>query len=90
MKLFIAGLPADLDDQELKEIFEDYGKVISAKVIMDKQTGNSREFGFVDMADKSEAENVIQRLHGGELEGKTLTVAIAENRGKKKNIHRSH
>jgi RNA recognition motif-containing protein len=82
MNLFVAGLPFDMDDHELREIFEDYGKVSSAKIILDKETGKSRGFGFVDMAEREAAENVIKKLNGGELEGKKLTVQIAEDRKK--------
>jgi RNA recognition motif-containing protein len=85
MNLFVAGLPFDVDDQEFKEIFEEYGTVTSAKVIMDRETGKSRGFGFVDMADNAEAENVIKRLHGADLDGRTLTVKVAEE--KKKNTN---
>ena len=49
MKIFVAGLPYDLDDAELEEIFEKFGKVNSAKVAMDKETGKSKGFGFIDM-----------------------------------------
>ena len=54
MKLFVAGLPYDLDDAELEEIFEKFGKVVSAKVAMDKDTGKSKGFGFVEMANDSD------------------------------------
>jgi RNA recognition motif-containing protein len=78
MKVFVGGLPFDMDDQELKEIFEDYGTVSSAKIIQDRDTGRSRGFGFVDFLEKSAAENVIRRLDGGELEGRKLSVRPAE------------
>lgn len=83
MKIFVAGLPADMDDTELKEIFEGYGKVKTALIILDKETRKSRCFGFVDMPDKMEASETIKRLHGAELEGKTMTVKQAEDRKKK-------
>ena len=80
MKLFVAGLPFDCDDQELKEIFEAYGTVNSAKVILDRETGKSRGFGFVEFADKVSAESAIAKLDGGELAGKRLSVKVAEDR----------
>jgi RNA recognition motif-containing protein len=80
MKLFVAGLPFDCDDQELKEIFEAYGTVDSAKVILDRETGKSRGFGFVEFADKAAAEAAISKLNGGELAGRTLVVKPAEDR----------
>ena len=59
MNLFVAGLPYDLDDAELEEIFEKFGVVKSAKVAMDKETGKSRGFGFVEMPNDSEAKEAI-------------------------------
>jgi RNA recognition motif-containing protein len=55
MKLFVAGLPYDLYDDELMEIFEKFGTITSAKVAIDKETGKSRGFGFVDMPNAEEA-----------------------------------
>ena len=80
MKLFVAGLPFDVDDQELKEMFEVYGSVTSAKVINDRETGKSRGFGFVEFSDKTHAEAAIKALDGGSLEGRQLTVKQAEDR----------
>ncbi|HLY70306.1 MAG TPA: RNA-binding protein [Puia sp.] len=85
MKIFVGGLPFDMDDQEFKEIFEDYGTVSSAKVIQDRDTGKSRGFGFVEYIEKSSAENAIARLNGGELEGRKLTVNVAAERKPKEN-----
>jgi cold-inducible RNA-binding protein len=80
MKLFVAGLPLDLFDDELKEIFEAYGKVSTAKVILDRETRKSRGFGFVDFPDDTEAKNAISRLNGGSLEGNQLTVKPARDK----------
>lgn len=82
MKLFVAGLPFDVDDQELKEMFEPYGSVTSAKVIHDRETGKSRGFGFVEFSDKTQAEAAIKALDGGSLEGRQLTVKEAEDKPK--------
>jgi len=80
MKLFVAGLPFDVDDQELNEIFSDHGTVASAKVIMDRDTGKSRGFGFVEFPDDSHAQAAIKAIDGASLSGKTLTVKIAEDK----------
>jgi RNA recognition motif-containing protein len=80
MKLFVAGLPYDLDDQELNEIFSDYGAVDSAKVILDKETRKSRGFGFVEFADAAHAQAAMEALDGAELSGKKMTVKQAEER----------
>ncbi len=80
MNLFVAGLPYDLDDAELLEIFEKFGKVNSAKVAIDKETGKSRGFGFVDMADAKEANDAIENLKDISLGKKPLVVKAAEDR----------
>ena len=61
MNIFVAGLPYDLDDAELEEIFEKFGKVASAKVAMDRETGKSKGFGFVEMPNESEAKRGYRR-----------------------------
>jgi cold-inducible RNA-binding protein len=80
MKLFVAGLPFDVDDQELQEMFEAYGTVSSAKVITDRETRKSRGFGFVEFPTDAEAEAAIKALNGGSLEGRELTVKLAEDK----------
>ncbi len=80
MKIFVAGLPYDLDDAELEEIFEKFGKIASAKVAMDKETGKSKGFGFVDMPDATEAKDAIESLNDISLGKKPLVVKPAEER----------
>ena len=81
MNIFVAGLPYDLDDAELEEIFEKFGKVNSAKVAMDKETGKSRGFGFVDMPNDEEAREAIEHLNDISLGKKPLVVKQADERG---------
>ena len=80
MNIFVAGLPYDLDDAELEEIFEKFGKVNSAKVAMDRQTGKSRGFGFVEMPVDEEAKDAIESLNNISLGKKPLIVKAAEDR----------
>ena len=80
MNIFVAGLPYDLDDAELEEIFEKFGEVKTAKVAMDKETGKSRGFGFVDMPNKDEAMQAIENLNDINLGKKPLVVKAAEDR----------
>jgi RNA recognition motif-containing protein len=80
MNIFVAGLPYDLDDAELEEIFEKFGEVKSAKVAMDKETGKSRGFGFVDMPNSEEAKAAIENLNDINLGKKPLVVKAAEDR----------
>lgn len=80
MKIFIAGLPYDLDDAELEEIFEKFGAVTSAKVAMDRETGKSKGFGFVEMPVDAEAKDAIENLNDISLGKKPLVVKQAEDR----------
>jgi len=81
MKIFVAGLPYDLFDDELIEIFEKFGKIASAKVAIDKETGKSRGFAFVDMPNEEEARDAIENLNDISLGKKPLVVKEADERG---------
>lgn len=83
MKLFVAGLPYDFDDVDLKEMFELYGAVNFAKIVMDRETGKSKGFGFVDMPDDTEARQAIETLDNASIRGKNMAVKEADeqNRG---------
>ncbi len=81
MKIFVAGLPYDLDDSELEEIFEKFGTIISAKVAMDKETGKSKGFGFIEMQNDAEALDAIESLNDISLGKKPLVVKKAEEGG---------
>ncbi|MEO8770142.1 MAG: RNA-binding protein [Ferruginibacter sp.] len=80
MKIFVAGLPYDLDDAELMEIFEKFGTITSAKVAIDKETGKSKGFAFVDMPNREEAKDAIESLNDMSLGKKPLVVKEAEER----------
>lgn len=80
MNLFVAGLPYDLDDAELEEIFEKFGKVLSAKVSIDRETGKSRGFGFVQMENAADAKDAIEHLNDISLGKKPLVVKAADDR----------
>lgn len=81
MKLFVAGLPYDLDDAELSEIFEKFGPVVSAKVALDKQTGKSRGFGFVEMEKEEDGKEAIELGNEIHLGKKVMIVKPAEQGG---------
>lgn len=81
MKLFVAGLPYDLYDDELVEIFEKFGTITSAKVAIDKETGKSRGFAFVEMPNEEEAREAIDGLNDISLGKKPLVVKEADERG---------
>ena len=77
-KLYVGGLPYSVTEGRLREMFAAHGTVESAKVITDRDTGQSRGFGFVDMGSGGEAQRAIQALNGTELGGRTLTVNEAK------------
>ena len=80
MKIFVAGLPYDLDDAELEEIFEKFGTVTSAKVAIDKETGKSKGFAFLEMPNTAEAKDAIESMNDISLGKKPLVVKEAEER----------
>ncbi len=80
MKLFVAGLPYDLDDAELEEIFEKFGEVLTARVAMDKETGKSKAFGFVEMKNDEDGKQAIDLLNDISLGKKPLVVKLAEDK----------
>ena len=79
-KLFVGGLPFSITDQDLEELFKEFGTVESATVIMDRETRRSKGFGFVVMSTQEEAQAAIKKLHDTDLEGRKITVNIAKPR----------
>jgi len=73
-KLYVGNLPFTVGDDDLRGAFERFGNVASAKVILDRDTGRSKGFGFVEMAGDDEAQQAIQGMHGENLAGRPLTV----------------
>ncbi len=81
MNIFVARLNFDTDSDTLREVFESFGAVDSAKVITDHFTGKSRGFGFVEMPNDDEAYAAIEQLNDSDLDGNTIVVKKAEPRG---------
>ncbi|HLO60458.1 MAG TPA: RNA-binding protein [Bacteroidales bacterium] len=77
MNIYVANLSYAVSDADLKELFEEYGTVSSAKVITDKLTGRSRGFGFVEMADNAQGQKAIDELNQCEYDGKVISVNVA-------------
>jgi RNA recognition motif-containing protein len=73
-KLYVGNLAYGISDSDLQRIFEPHGTVQSAQVIMDRDTGRSKGFGFVEMGSDQEAQAAITALNGTEVEGRSLTV----------------
>lgn len=77
-KIYVGGLPYSTTEVQLNDLFAAHGTVESARVITDKFTGQSRGFGFVEMASSEEAQSAITALNGTQLDGRTLTVNEAK------------
>ena len=75
--LYVGNLPFRTSDQDLQEHFSQAGQVASVNIIMDKFSGKSRGFGFVEMATEEEARKAVEQLHGSQLDGRAITVAEA-------------
>ncbi len=80
MNLFVAKLSSSTTGDELQEVFSAYGEVTSAKVIIDRETGSSKGFGFVEMSNDEEAKAAIAGLNETELDGKQIVVKEANDR----------
>ncbi len=80
MNIYVGHLSTEVTEEDLRKAFEDFGQVSSTKIIIDKFTGVSRGFGFVEMPSKEEAESAINGLNGTELMGQPLTVNEARPR----------
>jgi RNA recognition motif-containing protein len=80
MNIYVSNLSFNVQDEDLREFFTEYGEVSSAKVIMDKFTNRSRGFGFVEMPDNAAAQKAIQELDGATVEGRAIKVSEAKPR----------
>ncbi len=80
MNIYVANIPWKASEDQLKELFAQYGEVTSAKIIMDKVTQRSRGFGFVEMGDDNSGRNAINELNGRDFLGKSLVVNEARPR----------
>lgn len=80
MRLYVGGLPYQTTEEELIGLFQQIGNVSTATIIIDRATGRSKGFGFVEMADAQEAQDAIARLNGTTLGNRTITVNEAQER----------
>jgi len=80
MNIYVGNLSFRTDDQELNEVFSEYGEVSSAKVVIDRESDRSRGFGFVEMDNDDEAKAAIAALDGAEVSGRNLRVNEAKPR----------
>jgi cold-inducible RNA-binding protein len=85
MNLYVSNLSFHTTDEDLRKLFSQYGAVSSAKVILDRETGRSRGFGFVEMESDGEANDAIKNLNNKEVEGRTMSVTVAREKEKRNN-----
>jgi len=81
LKIYVGNMPYSTTSEQLTTLFSEYGHVQEATVIMDRETGRSKGFGFVDMPNNSEADQAIKALNATALNGRMLTVNQARPRG---------
>ena len=90
MNIYVANIPWKASEDQLKQLFAEFGEVNSAKIIMDKVTQRSRGFGFIEMADETAGRNAINSLNGQDFLGKNLVVNEARPREDRPNNFRSN
>ncbi len=90
MKIYVGNLPWSIKDEELRELFTAYGEVSSASVIMDKFSGRSKGFGFVEMSSDGDAESAMKELNEKEIGGRNLRVNEARPREDRPNRRSRH
>ena len=80
MNIYVSNLSFNTNDAELNELFSKFGTVSSAKVIMDRESGRSRGFGFVEMPNNDEGKDAMLGLNNKEVEGRAMSVSVAKER----------
>lgn len=85
MNIYVSNLSFNVESEDLRDFFSEYGEVTSAKVITDKFTNKSRGFGFVEMSDDAAGEKAIKELNGATVEGRTITVTVAKPKEERAN-----
>ncbi|MFR9166945.1 MAG: RNA recognition motif domain-containing protein [Dysgonomonas sp.] len=80
MNIFIAGLSYNINDSDLADLFGEYGEIASAKVVMDRESGRSKGYGFVEMEDETAGQKAIEELNGAEYDGRVISVSVARPR----------
>lgn len=85
MNIYISNLSYGVNDADLNQLFAEYGEISSAKVIMDRESGRSRGFGFVEMSNDAEGQKAISELNEAEYDGKVINVTVARPRTERSN-----
>ena len=93
MNIYVSNISFHTSEDDLKNLFSKFGAVTSAKIIMDRETNESRGFGFIEMQSAEEGNKAIEGLNGKEIEGRALSVSVArerEDRGGRNSFSRSN
>jgi RNA recognition motif-containing protein len=85
MNIYVGSLNFKMQESDLRELFEGYGEVTSAKIIFDKYSGKSKGFGFVEMPNEAEAKKAIEVLNGSNVQGRNIIVNESIERPERKN-----
>jgi RNA recognition motif-containing protein len=85
MNIYVSNLSVNVQDDDLRGFFAEYGEIVSAKVIVDKFSNQSRGFGFVELRDDKLAEKAIAELNGATVEGRSISVTIARPKTERSN-----
>jgi len=80
MNIYVGNLSYGLSERDIEQLFNEYGPVVKVNIITDRETGNSKGFGFVEMSEKEDGMKAIEGLNGSEVEGRKLTVNEARPR----------
>jgi RNA recognition motif-containing protein len=80
MNLYVGSLGYDVEEAEIQRLFEQFGEVKSVRIIKDKETGQSKGFGFVEMENKEDAMKALERLNGHELNGRNIRVNLSKSK----------
>ena len=83
MNIYVGNLPYNVSEEELRDIFSEFGEIASVKLITDKFSGRSKGFGFIEMPNNSEADQAIKALNGSSLKGRDIKVNQAQPRPKR-------
>jgi len=88
MNMYVGNLSFSVTEDDLKAAFSEFGEVVSVNIIMDKYSGKSKGFGFVEMPNNSEADKAIKSLNGSQLQGRNIKVNQATPRGERSSRRR--
>lgn len=80
MNMYVSNLSFQVQEEDLRQLFESFGEVSSAKIITDRETGRSRGFGFVEMSSSDEANKAMSSLNNKDVQGRAISVTVARER----------